>query len=223
MKTLLTTTSRELDLTDAAQTRQWFDQNRPDVVIDAAARVGGIHANNSEPVEFLLQNLRIQNNVIQFAMEAGAEKLLFLGSSCIYPKHAEQPLREEALLTGPLEPTNEAYAIAKIAGIKLCQAYRRQYGRACVSAMPTNLYGPYDNFDLESSPRLAGPAQKVSRSERARRAERADLGVGQAAARVPARRRSGGCLDFPSRERHRPGPRQRRLRGKKSVSATWRV
>lgn len=150
-KNVLTSSRQELDLTDAGAVHAWFEENRPEFVIDAAARVGGIHANNSEPVEFLAENLLIQTHVIQCAMKAGAKKLLFLGSSCIYPKHAEQPMTEDALLTGPLEPTNEAYAVAKIAGIKLCQAYRKQYGRDCLSLMPTNLYGPNDNFDLESS------------------------------------------------------------------------
>jgi GDP-L-fucose synthase len=120
-------------------------------VIVAAAKVGGIKANNDLPVEFLLENLQMQNNVVRAAHENGARKLLFLGSSCIYPKHAPQPIPESALLTGALEPTNEAYAIAKIAGIKLCQAYAREYGANFISAMPTNLYGPNDNFDLESS------------------------------------------------------------------------
>jgi GDP-L-fucose synthase len=148
---VLTTDRKALDLTDSRAVRDWFNDTRPEYVVDSAARVGGINANNSQPVEFLLDNLRIQNNVIQYAFEAGAKKLLFLGSSCIYPKHAKQPMTEDALLTGPLEPTNEAYAIAKIAGIKLCAAYKRQYGQDCVSAMPTNLYGPHDNFDLDSS------------------------------------------------------------------------
>jgi GDP-L-fucose synthase len=138
-----------------------FAQEKPAVVIFAAAKVGGIKANNDFPVEFLLDNLRIQNNVIGAAHDAKARKLLFLGSSCIYPKHAPQPIPESALLTGPLEPTNEAYAIAKIAGIKLCQAYAREYGANFISAMPTNLYGPNDNFDLESSHVLAGLLRKA--------------------------------------------------------------
>ena len=146
-----TTRRADVDLTDAEATRQYFADNSPEYVFVAAAKVGGIHANNSMPVEFLLDNLRIQNNVIQYAFESGAKKLLFLGSSCIYPKFAKQPITEDELLTGPLEPTNDAYAIAKIAGIKLCQAYAREYGKDCVSAMPTNLYGPRDNFDLETS------------------------------------------------------------------------
>jgi GDP-L-fucose synthase len=141
----------QLDLTNEATVHDFFTTERPDIVIFAAAKVGGIKANNDLPVEFLLDNLQIQNNVIRAAHESGARKLLFLGSSCIYPKHAPQPIPEEALLTGPLEPTNEAYAIAKIAGVKLCQAFAREYGANFISAMPTNLYGPNDNFDLLSS------------------------------------------------------------------------
>ncbi|MDB6147387.1 MAG: GDP-L-fucose synthetase [Spartobacteria bacterium] len=141
----------ELDLANEQAVQSFFREERPDIVIFAAAKVGGIKANNDLPVEFLLDNLLIQNNVIRAAHEHGARKLLFLGSSCIYPKHAPQPIPESALLSGPLEPTNEAYAIAKIAGIKLCQAYAREYGANFISAMPTNLYGPGDNFDLKSS------------------------------------------------------------------------
>jgi len=129
----------------------FFRKERPEIVFLAAAKVGGIHANSSYPAEFLLENMQIQNNVIDVAYRSGAEKLTFLGSSCIYPKFAEQPIRESSLLTGSLEPTNEWYAIAKIAGIKMCQAYRRQYGFNAISLMPTNLYGPGDNFDLENS------------------------------------------------------------------------
>lgn len=146
------TAGREVvDLTDADAVRTFFEHEKPDAVILAAARVGGIHANNVYPAEFLRDNLVIETNVIYAAYLAGTEKLLFLGSSCIYPKFAEQPISEEALLSGPLEPTNEWYAIAKIAGIKLCQAYRRQYGADFISAQPTNLYGPGDNYDLETS------------------------------------------------------------------------
>lgn len=141
----------ELDLRDRAEVRGFFETERPDIVVDAAARVGGIIANSEKPVEFLLENLSIQNNVIEAAADFGVQKLLFLGSSCIYPKLAPQPIHEDSLLTGPLEPTNDAYAIAKIAGIKLCQAYAKQYGKAFLSAMPTNLYGPHDNFDLHTS------------------------------------------------------------------------
>lgn len=142
---------QQLDLADEAAVARFFADEKPDVVILAAAKVGGIKANNDFPVEFLLENLRLQNNVISTAHANGVRKLLFLGSSCIYPKHAPQPIREDALLTGALEPTNDAYAIAKIAGIKLCQAYASEYGENYISAMPTNLYGPHDNFDLLSS------------------------------------------------------------------------
>src|SRR6266849_3919618 len=141
----------QLDLTNESAVMRLFLDEKPAVVIFAAAKVGGIKANNDQPVEFLLDNLQIQNNVIRAAHHSGARKLLFLGSSCIYPKNAPQPIPETALLSGPLEPTNEAYAIAKIAGIKLCQAYAREYGAHFISAMPTNLYGPNDNFDLLSS------------------------------------------------------------------------
>ena len=141
----------QVDLQDRDSVEAFFAANKPKVVFLAAAKVGGIHANNSYPAEFLFDNLQIQNNVIDAAYRHGAKKLTFLGSSCIYPKLAPQPIKEEYLLTGPLEPTNEWYAIAKIAGIKLCQAYRRQYGFNAISLMPTNLYGPGDNFDLANS------------------------------------------------------------------------
>jgi GDP-L-fucose synthase len=140
-----------LDLRDSDAVREFFSSARPEAVVMAAAKVGGIQANNNFPVEFLLENLRIQNNVIAASFEAGVKKLLFLGSSCIYPRLAPQPIREDSLLSGPLEPTNKPYAIAKIAGIELCQAYSREYGVNFISAMPTNLYGPGDNFDLDSS------------------------------------------------------------------------
>lgn len=141
----------ELDLRDQVAVDQFFARARPEFVFLAAAKVGGIHANSTYPVDFLRDNLRIQTNVIDAAHRSGASKLLFLGSSCIYPKHAPQPMPESSLLTGSLEPTNEWYAIAKIAGIKLCQAYRRQFGFNAISVMPTNLYGPGDNFDLTNS------------------------------------------------------------------------
>jgi GDP-L-fucose synthase len=141
----------ELDLLDANAVRQFFETEKPEFVFLAAAKVGGIHANNALPASFLYENLEIQNNIIHSAYKTGVKKLLFLGSSCIYPKLAPQPLKEKYLLSGPLEPTNEWYAIAKIAGIKMCQAYRRQYGCDFISAMPTNMYGPNDNFDLETS------------------------------------------------------------------------
>jgi GDP-L-fucose synthase len=158
---LLVRDSSKLDLRDESAVAKFFAAEKPAVVILAAAKVGGIKANNDSPVEFLLENLRIQNNVIQAAYETGARKLLFPGSSCIYPKFAPQPIPETALLGGPLEPTNEAYAIAKIAGIKLCQAYAREYGANFISAMPTNLYGPNDNFDLETSHVLAALLRKA--------------------------------------------------------------
>lgn len=147
----LTATSKELDLREQSAVREFFDQERPDHVFLAAAKVGGILANNEFPADFIYQNLMIEVNVIESARLFGVSKLLFLGSTCIYPKMAPQPLREEYLLSGALEPTNEWYAVAKIAGIKLCQAYQRQYGSKFISAMPTNLYGPGDNFDLASS------------------------------------------------------------------------
>tara|TARA_B100000929_G_scaffold262583_1_gene228018 strand:- start:536 stop:1471 length:936 start_codon:yes stop_codon:yes gene_type:complete len=149
--TLLTADRSELDLLNQNAVRQWMGANRPHAIILAAAKVGGILANDSRPADFLYDNLMIAANVIEAAHCASVDRLLFLGSSCIYPKFADQPIREDSLLTGPLEPTNEWYAIAKIAGIKLCQAYRKQYGRDFISAMPTNLYGPFDNFDLQSS------------------------------------------------------------------------
>src|SRR5437764_3957616 len=151
----------QLDLGDDVAVTKFFAKEKPEVVIFAAAKVGGIKANNDQPVEFLLENLRVQNNVIAAAHENGARKLLFLGSSCIYPKLAPQPIPESALLSGPLEPTNEAYAIAKIAGVKLCQAFSREYGANFISAMPTNLYGPNDNFDLETSHVLAALLRKA--------------------------------------------------------------
>jgi GDP-L-fucose synthase len=148
---LLLRTHRELDLTNQAAVREFFQHERPQAVIMAAARVGGIQANNVRPAEFIRDNLLIQDNVIDAAYQAGVAKFVFLGSSCIYPKLAPQPIKEDSLLTGPLEPTNEWYAIAKIAGVKMCQAYRRQHGFNAISLMPTNLYGPGDNFDLQNS------------------------------------------------------------------------
>jgi len=150
-RNIITRTSSELDLRNQAAVNNFFEQEKPDYVFLAAAKVGGIMANNTYRGEFLYDNLMIQNNVIHSAKEAGVKKLMFLGSSCIYPKMAPQPLKEEYLLTGELEPTNEPYAIAKIAGIKLCDAYRHQYGCNFISVMPTNLYGPNDNYDLEKS------------------------------------------------------------------------
>lgn len=147
---ILTTTRAELDLTRQADVETWFDRVRPDAVILAAARVGGIGANSAFPAEFLNQNLAIQTNVIQSAHDSGCERLLFLGSSCIYPRNAPQPMLEEHLMQGPLEPTNEGYALAKIAGIRACQYLCQQHGRRYISAMPTNLFGPGDTFDLEA-------------------------------------------------------------------------
>ncbi len=169
----------QLDLTNEAVVAKFLGEEKPVVVILAAAKVGGIKANNDHPVEFLLQNLSIQNNVIRAAHENGVRKLLFLGSSCIYPKHAPQPIPESALLAGPLEPTNEAYAIAKIAGIKLCQAYAREYGANFISAMPTNLYGPNDNFDLETSHVLPALLRKAHEAKKNKARELVVWGSGK--------------------------------------------
>ena len=164
---IITANRAELDLTDQRAVLGWMHNQRPQVVVLAAARVGGILANDTQPVEFLRDNLLIQTSVLTGAESVGVEKLLFLGSSCIYPKQADQPIKEEALLTGPLEPTNEWYALAKIAGIKLAQAYRRQYGCDFISAMPTNLYGPGDNFDLNASHVLPALIRKVHEAKAA--------------------------------------------------------
>jgi GDP-L-fucose synthase len=150
-KKLIGCSRQEVDLQNAAAVQSFFAGTKPEFVFIAAAKVGGIHANDTQPAAFLFENLQIQNNLIHSAHKNGVRKLLFLGSSCIYPKLAPQPLKEEYLLTGPLEPTNEWYAVAKIAGIKLCQAYRRQHGCDFISAMPTNMYGPNDNYDLQTS------------------------------------------------------------------------
>lgn len=150
-RNLLVRTHAELDLTDEAATTSFFRTEKPDYVFLAAARVGGIHANNTYPAEFIGTNLAIQNNVIHAAWQYNVSRLLFLGSSCIYPKHAPQPMQESSLLTGPLEPTNRPYALAKIAGIEMCWSYNRQYGTRYLAAMPTNLYGPADNYHLENS------------------------------------------------------------------------
>lgn len=161
------TSERSTDLREQAAVREWFAANRPDAVFVAAAKVGGILANDSYPADFLYDNLMIEANLIEASRESGVEKLMFLGSSCIYPKLAPQPITEDALLTGPLEPTNEWYAIAKIAGIKLCQAYRRQYDCDYISGMPTNLYGPGDNFDLASSHVLPALIRKAHEAKQA--------------------------------------------------------
>lgn len=161
-RNLITRTRQELDLRDQRAVDGFFSQAGPEYVVLAAARVGGILANATHPADFLGENLMIQTNVIHAAWRHGVKKLLFLGSSCIYPKLAPQPLREDYLLTGPLEPTNEWYAIAKLAGIRMCQAYRRQYGFDAISALPTNLYGPGDNFDLQDSHVLPALLRKIS-------------------------------------------------------------
>ena len=171
-------THAELDLLDTEHVRRFFAKEKPEVVVVAAARVGGIKANSDRPVEFLLENLRIQNNVISASFDFGVKKLLFLGSSCIYPRLAPQPIKEESLLTGPLEATNEPYAIAKIAGIKLCQAYARQYGANFICAMPTNLYGPGDNFDLETSHVLPALIRKFHEAKLENRREVVIWGTG---------------------------------------------
>ena len=169
----------QLDLMKEDAVLQFFLKESPDIVILAAAKVGGIKANNDYPVEFLLENLRIQNNVIRSADQSGVRKLLFLGSSCIYPKFAPQPIPESALLTGPLEPTNQAYAIAKIAGIKLCQAYAREKRKKFISVMPTNLYGPNDNFDLETSHALAALLRKAHEAKTRNAKELTVWGTGE--------------------------------------------
>lgn len=167
---IITRTHKELDLTNQADVRRFFEEEKPEYVFLAAAKVGGIHANNTYPADFIYDNLMIQNNVIKAAHDFGVTKLLFLGSTCIYPKMAPQPIREEYLLTGALEETNEAYAVAKIAGLEMCKFFKRQYGDNFISCMPTNLYGPNDNFDLKSSHVLPALIRKfheakVNRSE----------------------------------------------------------
>ena len=160
-------THKELDLTDQAAVRGFFEEERPDQVYLAAAKVGGIHANNTFPAEFIYQNLMIETNIIHEAWRAGVHKLLFLGSSCIYPKQAPQPMSESALLTGPLEATNEPYAVAKIAGIKLCESYNRQYGTDYRSVMPTNLYGPGDNYHPENSHVIPALIRRIHEAKQA--------------------------------------------------------
>jgi GDP-L-fucose synthase len=176
---LITRSRAEVDLRDERAVRDFFAADRPEVVLLAAAKVGGIKANMDAPVEFMIENLQIQNNVIRAAHEARARKLLFLGSSCIYPKFSPQPIPESAFLSGPLEPTNEAYAIAKIAGIKLCQAFAREYAANFISAMPTNLYGPGDNFDLETSHALAALLRKAHEAKMSGSGEMIVWGTGE--------------------------------------------
>ncbi|WP_341486794.1 GDP-L-fucose synthase [Pararhizobium sp. A13] len=166
------TVGREVvDLTRQAEVEDWMTETKPDAIVMAAAKVGGILANDTHPVDFLAENLAIQTNIATAAHKADVERFLFLGSSCIYPKLAPQPMAEDSLLTGPLEPTNEWYAIAKIAGIKLCQAYRKQYRRDWISAMPTNLYGPGDNYDLQSSHVMPALLRKFHEAKESRSAE----------------------------------------------------
>ncbi len=168
----------ELDLLDQAAVDAFYAEEKPDAAIIAAAKVGGIHANNTYPADFLFDNLAIATNTIHGAYRAGVKRLLFLGSSCIYPKHAPQPMPEDCLLTGPLEPTNEAYAVAKITGLKLCQAYRKQYGVLFHSAMPTNLYGPGDNYHLENSHVMPALIRKFHEAAEAGRDEVSAWGTG---------------------------------------------
>ncbi len=175
---VLMATRDQLDLRDQAAVNYWFRANRPEYVFLVAGTVGGIMANSSRPAEFIYDNMMIHATVVHSSHLFGARKLLYLGSSCIYPRHASQPMKEEALLTGPLEPTNEAYAIAKIAGIKLCQSYRKQYGSDFISAMPTNLYGPNDNFDLTSSHVLPAMIRKFHDAREAGRDEVVLWGTG---------------------------------------------
>lgn len=178
-ETVLTVSRSDLDLRDQSAVTSWLMRNKPDVVIFAAAKVGGIHANDTQPASFIYDNLALELNVIHGAHVAGVDRLVFLGSSCIYPKLAPQPIREDSLLTGPLEPTNEWYAIAKIAGVKMCQAYRRQYGRRFISVMPCNLYGPFDNFDLMSSHVLPALMRKFHESKATGRKEVVVWGSGK--------------------------------------------
>jgi GDP-L-fucose synthase len=169
-RNLVTRTHAELDLTNAAAVHEFFTKEKPDHVFLAAARVGGILANSTRPAEFIYENLAIQTNVIEAARRAGVKKLMFLGSSCIYPRHAPQPMKEEHLLSGQLEPTNEPYAVAKIAGIKMCAAYNRQYGTDYLSAMPTNLYGPGDRYDLQNGHVAAALLRRMHEAKQAKAA-----------------------------------------------------
>ena len=176
--TVIERSRAELDLTSQAAVKDFFANEKPDIAIIAAAKVGGIHANNTYPGEFIYDNLAVATNCVHGAYQAGVKRLLFLGSSCIYPKHAPQPMAEDSLLTGPLEPTNEAYAIAKIAGLKLCEYYRKQYGVLYHSAMPTNLYGPNDNYHLQNSHVLPALIRKFHEAKEAGRAEVVAWGTG---------------------------------------------
>ena len=175
---ILTAGREEVDLVRQEAVERWMERTRPQAVLLAAARVGGIVANDSRPADFIYDNLMIEANVVHAAWKTGVEKLLFLGSTCIYPRLAPQPIEEDALLTGPLEPTNEWYAVAKIAGIKLCQAYRRQHGARFIAAMPTNLFGPHDNYDLETSHVVGALMVKIHRAKLAGAASVEILGSG---------------------------------------------
>lgn len=176
--TILTRTRREVELTNQAAVDHFYEKEKPDVAIIAAAKVGGIHANNTYPAEFIYDNMMVAANAVHSAYRHGVKRLLFLGSSCIYPKHAPQPMPEDCLLTSQLEPTNEAYAIAKIAGLKLCQYYRKQYGVLFHSAMPTNLYGPGDNYHLQNSHVLPALIRKFYEAKEAGRSEVVAWGTG---------------------------------------------
>ena len=208
--TPLTATRDELDLRNQAAVNDWFRANRPETVYLVAGTVGGILANSTRPAEFIYDNLMIHATVVHACHLYGTRKLLYLGSSCIYPREAPQPMTEEALLGGPLEPTNEFYAVAKIAGIKLCQAYRRQYGCNFISAMPTNLYGPNDNFDLNSSHVLPALIRKFHDAKLSRIGGCVGVGKRTATARVPSRRRSRVGVRLPDGALRRRDAHQRR-------------
>lgn len=177
-RNLVTRTHAELDLTDQAAVRDFFAAEKPEYVLLAAAKVGGIYANNTYPAEFIQQNLAIQTNVIHEAWRNNVRRLLFLGSSCIYPKECPQPIKEEYLLTGPLEPTNRPYALAKIAGVEMCHAYNRQYGTRYLAVMPTNLYGPHDNYDLNNSHVLPALIRKMHKAKQTNAKEVVVWGTG---------------------------------------------
>ena len=194
---LLTATREQLDLRDQAAVNYWFRANRPEYVFLVAGTVGGILANSTRPAEFLYDNMMIHGTVVHAAHLYGVKRLLYLGSSCIYPRECPQPMKEEYLLSGPLESTNEAYALAKIAGIKLCQSYRKQYGCDFIAAMPTNLYGPQDNFDLTSSHVLPALMRKFHDAKVAGRDDGWHLGHRHAAPRISSRRRSRRCVPVP--------------------------
>ena len=211
---LLLRTRAELDLCDTRAVNAFYEKFRPDYVIVAAAKVGGIWANATKPVEFLSENLQIELNLINGAHAAKVKKLLFLGSSCIYPRMAAQPITESSLLTASLEPTNEPYALAKICGIKLCQAYAKQYGANFISAMPTNLYGPGDNFDLETSHVVPALLHKFHLAKKRGAHSVVCWGTGKRLPRVPPCRRSRAGLPLPDGAVRFPGDGQRRLRAR---------